>query len=84
MIFTAGSVVFKKSPIVKMFSIRLSIGELHPSFSQSEGASSIEVELWGGGGDNSTQLLFGCPVFQHSVSVCVCVECVHSLVWLSS
>lgn len=50
MIFTAGSVVFKKSVIVKMFSMRLSIGELHPSFSQSEGASSIEVELCGGEG----------------------------------
>lgn len=57
-IYTARSVVVffvffssKKSLIVKMFSICLGIGGLRPSFNQSKGASSVEVELWGSEGE---------------------------------
>lgn len=65
-IYTAGSVVFKKSSIVKMFSICLSIRKLHPSFIRSNRASRVEGELCGGGWI-PPKLLLGCPVFQHSV-----------------
>lgn len=46
-IYTAWSVVFKKSLIVKTFPVCLSISRLHPFFILSYRALSIEVELWG-------------------------------------
>lgn len=48
-IYTAWSVVFKKSLIVKTFPVCLSISELHPSFILRYRALSVEVGLWGEG-----------------------------------
>lgn len=48
-IYTAWSVVFKKSLIVKTFPVCLSVRKLHPSFILNYRASSVEVELWGRG-----------------------------------
>lgn len=70
-IYTAWSVVFKKSLIVKTgkqdFPVCLSISRLHLFHSELQ-----SFEHWSGAvgrRENSSQLMFGCPVFQHSVCI---------------